>query len=709
MKQFDFNKGFITESKQEPEIITEFFGTILLCGALAFMCSGSIFDMFSKIEKSRSEYLKNNAEKEKNKAAVEKARRERQQEKEDEKKEKEQAELKEQTQKTARQMMAFENAINSMEDGPEKDAAKKQYDSMKKVMSGDASMKELKEIEKLAKEPQPEKIQKFIERVGVRTGNMPDSAVEKWMKANNISAENTITGLTTVADETIQQQQETEDKTDDELKQELKDKYSAEGAEVPEEYQNKDTKKFDPATIDALSGDALKQAATTAGIEITKPKAKPTKPVDEEEDKTDDELKQELKDALKDKSGDEVPEALRGDDGKFSEEKLNAMKGDDLKQAATTAGIKTTKPKQGKPKPAEEKDEYTYLDKDDKEVVVKREKQEDGTYKYTKTIEGGEPTEASEDDFNKAKEEEGEDNTDDDERTDNDDDLEDEDTTGAKQDPHKVWKRRTYKRGNKTFKTKSYYDKKGNSISAKDFKEKVRKFNESYRGWRMTPLASIRKPANITEAKDATDMVTICKERLVYIKFVMDTTTNNVEKVKMERMYNAIYNCCFDTNGKPRSLTDLYTYLNETMIENKGKIPGLPNNDQILNIDDKLKAWRKTSPDKFDAYMARLDKENLDKAGTKKSDKAKDLLSPDHSDDDTKAMDKIRELSDVYGFTNILGLEPTRQASKADDSKKDEIKKQQKDGSPTTNAKDSKDVNPEDVSDEQIDKIIGVK
>ena len=601
MRQFDFTKGFITESKQEPEMITEFFGAILLCGALAVMCSGSIFDMFSKIEKSRSEYLKNKAEKEKNKAEVEKARRERQQEKEDEKKEKEQAELKEQTQKTARQMMAFENAINSMEDGPEKDAAKKQYDSMKKVMSGDASMKELKEIEKLAKKPQPEKIQKFIERVGVRAGNMPDSAVEKWMNDNNVSTENTITGLTKVADETIQQQ-------------------NVQGAQ-----------------------------GSTQGTQ--------------------------------------------------------GAQGNTQGTQGAQGSTQGTQGAQG-----EEKDEYTYLDKDDNEIVVKREKQEDGTYKYTKTVEGGEPTEASEDDFNKAKEEEGEENTVDDERTDNDDDLEDEDTTGTKkQDPHKVWKRRTYKRGNKTFKTKSYYDKKGNPISAEDFKKKVKKFkNESYRDWRMTPLASIRKPANITEAEDATDMVTICKERLVYIKFVMDTTTNNVEKVKMERMYNAIYNCCFDTNGKPRSLANLYTYLNETMIENKGKIPGLPNNDQILNIDDKLKAWRKTSPDKFDAYMTRLDKENLDKAGTKKSDKAKDLLSPDHGDDDTKSMDKIRKLSDVYGFTNILGLEPTRQASKDDDSKKDEINKQQTDGSPTANAKDSKDVNPEDISDEQIDKIIGV-
>ena len=188
----------------------------------------------------------------------------------------------------------------------------------------------------------------------------------------------------------------------------------------------------------------------------------------------------------------------------------------------------------------------------------------------------------------------------------------------------------------------------------------------------------------------------------------MDTTTNNVEKVKMERMYNAIFNCCFDANGKARSMDDLYTYLNDTMIANKGEIPGLPTNDQIMNIDDKCAAWKKLSPDKFDAYMAQLNKELLDKAGTKKTDKAKDLLSPENTDSDTGALDKIRDLSTKYGFTNILGLEPTRQASKEDNEKKDEINKQKKDGSPNADAADSKDVKADDVSPEQVDKIIGV-
>lgn len=65
---------------------------------------------------------------------------------------------------------------------------------------------------------------------------------------------------------------------------------------------------------------------------------------------------------------------------------------------------------------------------------------------------------------------------------DDDSDMEDEsdnEEDRKKQDPHKVWRRKTYKRGDKTFKTKSYYNKKGNSISAKEFKEKVRAYNQS--------------------------------------------------------------------------------------------------------------------------------------------------------------------------------------------------------------------------------------
>ena len=66
---------------------------------------------------------------------------------------------------------------------------------------------------------------------------------------------------------------------------------------------------------------------------------------------------------------------------------------------------------------------------------------------------------------------------------DDEDDMEDEasnDEDKNKQNPSKVWRRKTYKRGDKTFKTKNYYNKKGDvSITAKEYREKVSKFNKS--------------------------------------------------------------------------------------------------------------------------------------------------------------------------------------------------------------------------------------
>ena len=115
---------------------------------------------------------------------------------------------------------------------------------------------------------------------------------------------------------------------------------------------------------------------------------------------------------------------------------------------------------------------------------------EDGTKYYIKDgkyymeTPDGDKDEVKKEDWEKEKENAVDDEKEGDERTDNDDDLEDDEVddkgnSTGKKDPRKIYKRRTYKRGNKTFKTKSYYDKKGNSISAKDFKEKVANFEKS--------------------------------------------------------------------------------------------------------------------------------------------------------------------------------------------------------------------------------------
>jgi hypothetical protein len=151
--------------------------------------------------------------------------------------------------------------------------------------------------------------------------------------------------------------------------------------------------------------------------------------------------------------------------------------------------------KTNEPKKGEEPKEDPKKGEEPKEDPKKGEKEnsfedEDGYVykkdgdKYTMTDEKGQEIEIKKEDFEKAKEKAVDDEKEGDERTDNDDDLEDDEVddkgnSTGKKDPRKIYKRRTYKRGDKTFKTKSYYDKKGNSISAKDFKEKVANFEKS--------------------------------------------------------------------------------------------------------------------------------------------------------------------------------------------------------------------------------------
>ena len=696
MKHLDFNKGFINESTQEPEMINEFLGTLLVCGVLAAYGSMGVLSVFKKLGGLRNELMdlrqkrlaaKNEKMKQKYELEVQKRKYmllksglptdavedmvktggtgggDEKEEKElrgllKKKREdlspkelarveelsdrvdidkaltdkeraaltamtggqpqlpestkaeldKEGKEFKSQRNKALKTIMAYENAVNQLQDGPEKDKHLKHLESLTKVMSGSGSAEDIEAVEKFSKESLTPEGQKILEQVEKSVEKISDEDVEKWKKEKGVTDEGLTKTMDTVA------------KENPKLLGEPK-KETTQGAQGTQGgAQGADGTQGAQGTQGGAQGAQGTQDSTqgTQGAQGT-------------------------------------PDGTQGVQGTQGAQDGEDEESDDIKDADR-----------------EDQDDPDMVDDNDKNAM-------------------------------------------------NDPDI----------DPHKKYKQRTYKRGNKTFKTKSYYSKNNTPISKEKFQEMERAYQErqeakknknnktektenssfKYSPWTMTRLCEARKPAPVMEDEQGSDMETICKERLVYIKFVMDTTTNSVEKVKMERMYNAIFNCCFDSNGKARSMDDLYTYLNDTMIENKGEVPGLPTNDQVVNIDDKCKAWKKLSPDKFDAYMARLNKELLDKAGTKKTDKAKDLLSPDNNDSNTantEAISKIRGLSTKYGFTNILGLEPTRQASKEDDEKKDEINKQEKDGSPKADATDSKDVKADDVSPEQVDKIVGV-
>jgi len=178
----------------------------------------------------------------------------------------------------------------------------------------------------------------------------------------------------------------------------------------------------------------------------------------------------------------------------------------------------------------------------------------------------------------------------------------------------------------------------------------------------------------------------IVKERLVYIKYLMDNTTDKKEISKLEKIYNCLYNINYDSNGKLRTLNDMFTYINQTMTENKGLIPDLPTNDQIQAIDEKATTFKKLHEDEFNAHLTRFEKANIDKADNKpKVNDVKSVMSPENPEDNKKALSKIREISSVFGLTNIIGLEPKRQPSSKDIENQKEIKLQQKTGDPLAN------------------------
>lgn len=602
MKSINFTTNEITHNQVNEERVDEFFGALLICGLGAALASKGIMSWWGGIQEFRANIAKHKAERAKEKASEL-----------DEKNKQLEAKIKRQELEMKRYNMVFGKAIEAGgKDGKLPNGMK--FSDYQEVLDRAARGEATDEDIKIIAEQGKRKLTKEEENI---KGRVESSA----------------------------------------------SKYSL--AEINEYCEKHGIPKDMDVEAIAKHMDEHKEAFE---------KALPPK----SENKTDDELRQEIKDKLKDTKNEEIPPSLKDKDGKLDTKKLDKSTGDDLVGLAKDCGVDPIKPQ----------------------------KPEDGEGE-TKP-EGG--AEGEEDDPKK-----------DDERVDNDDDIEDLDYSNKDdlaKDPSTKYKQRTYKRGNKTFKTKSYYDKKGISISKDDFMKmkqayeerqaaKEKKGKKKNENWNITKLSSM-KSQPVTEAK-VTDRIDIIKERLVYIRYVMDTTTKSNEKVAMERMYNALFDVTFNADGTPRSLNDLYSYIDQTMIENKGKIPGLPTEAQIENIDEKVQAFKELHKNEYKAYLKLIDKELLDKSSKKKDDDAaSDLLHPANDEANDKTVNDIRQLSTIYGFTNILGFEPERKPSQQDKENKDEIDKQRRDGDPEANAKDSKDVKADDISDEQIDKIIGV-
>lgn len=193
--------------------------------------------------------------------------------------------------------------------------------------------------------------------------------------------------------------------------------------------------------------------------------------VDVEMYKKYDAVKGSLKDVEKIEDNEDLKNAAE-EAVKKKKEEIDKQISEKNKEIENT--VKSQKPEK---KEEPEKEEDSFETEDGTKYYIK-----DGKY-YMETSDG-DKSEVDKEDWEKEKENAVDDEKEGDERTDNDDDLEDDEVddkgnSTGKKDPRKIYKRRTYKRGDKTFKTKSYYDKKGNSISAKDFKEKIANFEKT--------------------------------------------------------------------------------------------------------------------------------------------------------------------------------------------------------------------------------------
>ena len=215
----------------------------------------------------------------------------------------------------------------------------------------------------------------------------------------------------------------------------------------------------------------------------------------------------------------------------------------------------------------------------------------------------------------------------------------------------------------------------------------------------------------------------ITNSRLAYLQWVIDNTKDKEKSNKLQEMYNALYNITYDTGGDIRSLDDTISYITQTMQNNKGLIPGLPSNDQIEEIDKKAASFEELHPEEYESYIKRLESSNLDKSKKDKEDQADSVLSPADTKDDKDARNKLATLTSIFGFTNIIGLEPNRKPSAEDMKKKSELKKDQKDNAllqdteddetalkkPEISGEESSDESGEEGSDESGEELSDIE
>lgn len=164
----------------------------------------------------------------------------------------------------------------------------------------------------------------------------------------------------------------------------------------------------------------------------------------------------------------------------------------------------------------------------------------------------------------------------------------------------------------------------------------------------------------LSELKDQRKDILI--QRLAYLKYADETKGNN----NFKDLYNLLFNFLFDEYGNVRDNKNLYDYIDKLIKDNNGTIPNLPNNGTIETIDKKIKALDELEPATLKKYIKEVENEASSKEKSQEPNNDDSLVN-DMTDDELK--EKIGNIIDTEGLTNILGLESSRKMSDDDKQK----------------------------------------
>ena len=202
----------------------------------------------------------------------------------------------------------------------------------------------------------------------------------------------------------------------------------------------------------------------------------------------------------------------------------------------------------------------------------------------------------------------------------------------------------------------------------------------------------------LSKLKDQRRDITI--KRLAYLKYADETKGNK----EFKDLYDLLFNFLFDEYGNVRDNRNLYNYIEKLIQDNNGTIPGLPNNGTIETIDKKINALDEIEPATLKKYIKEVEKEAVSK---EKSGKKSNDGSFENEMKDSELKEKINDIIDTEGLTNILGLESSQKMSLLDKDKlKDKEKNKEKNLPDDEYEEDTGEDTEGDATDKEIENFI---